>query len=291
METNQEKLSQLESQLAEMQANITSKNTTTHNLAVRVANNVSKTYLEEHAHTFKSARIGEDATTGYCDVDADGLLTIKQLVSSALKTVLAVNASGALSLGYGITSGNPPVDFAPISIDPSAGRIIMKDTSGTTAVQLNTDGSPSTFSGLVTSGASVNAITDAESSVLVTKAYVAVATGPTVDIANLNSNYEPLAANVVNGYTFVAEYNSSDTNSISLPTIINDYGKNITIMNKSITAFNLLANNGNTNILGQDGTTTYNTNAPYVVAAGKIVRLTSYGNQWRITYESGLIIN
>lgn len=289
METNQEKLSQLESQLAEMQANITSQNTATHNLAVRVANNVSKTYLEEHAHTFKSARIGEDATTGYCDVDADGLLTIKQLVSSALKTVLAVNASGALLLGYGITGGN--VIFEPISIDPSAGRIIMKDTSGTTAVQLNTDGSPSTFSGLVTSGASVSAIKSAESSVLATKAYVAVATGPTVDIANFssNSNYEPSAANVVNGYTFVAENNSSDTNSISLPTITEDYGKNITIMNKSTTSFKLLANNGNINILGQDGTTTYNTNAPYVVAAGKIVRLTSYGDQWRITYESGFI--
>lgn len=289
METNQEKLSQLESQLAEMQANITSQNTATHNLAVRVANNVSKTYLEEHAHTFKSARIGEDATTGYCDVDADGLLTIKQLVSSALKTVLAVNASGALSLGYGITSGNTV--FEPISLDPSAGRIIMKDTSGTTAVQLNTDGSPSTFSGLVTSGASVSAITDAESSVLVTKAYVAVATGPTVDIANFSSypNYEPSAANVVNGYTFVAENNSSDTNSISLPTITEDYGKNITIMNKSTTAFKLLANNVNTNILGQDGTTTYNTIFPYVVSAGKIVRLTSYGDQWRITYEPSLI--
>lgn len=289
METNQEKLSQLESQLAEMQSNIVSQNTATHNLAVRVANNVSKTYLEEHAHTFKSARIGEDATTGYCDVDADGLLTIKQLVSSALKTVLAVNASGALSLGYGITGGN--AIFEPISIDPSAGRIIMKDTSGTTAVQLNTDGSPSTFSGLVTSGASVSAIKSAESSVLATKAYVAVATGPTVDIANFssNSNYEPLAANIVNGYTFVAENNSSDNNSISLPSISDDYGKNITIMNKSTTAFKLLANNVNTNILGQDGTTTYNTIFPYVVSAGKIVRLTSYGDQWRITYESGLI--
>lgn len=286
METNQEKLSQLESQLAEMQSNIVSQNTATHNLAVRVANNVSKTYLEEHAHTFKSARIGEDATTGYCDVDSDGLLTIKQLVSSALKTVLAVNASGALSLGYGITGGNAV--FAPISLDPSAGRIIMKDTSGTTAVQLNTDGSPSTFSGLVTSGASVSEITSAESSVLATKAYVAAATGPTVDIANfsLNSNYEPLAANVVNGYTFVANSNDSANNSISLPTITDDYGKNIKVMNRSTTSFKLIANNGITDILGQNGTATYNVFTPYVVAAGKIVNLTSYGNKWRITYES-----
>ena len=284
METNQEKLSQLESQLAEMQTNIASHNTNAHNLAVRVANNVSKTYLEEHAHTFKSARIGEDATTGYCDVDSDGLLTIKQLVSSALKTVLAVDSTGALSLGYGITGGN--VVYAPISLDPLAGRIIMKDTSGTTAVQLNTDGSPSTFSGLVTSGASVSAIKSAESSVLATKAYVAVATGPTVDIANLFSNYGPLAANVVNGYTFVANSNYSANNCISLPTITDDYGKNIKVMNRSTTSFKLLANNGYTDILGQNGTATYNTDAPYVVTAGKIVNLTSYGNKWRITYES-----